>query len=256
MFEDEREKESTPMAANILLLTLIVFVAYTTQAMTGFGSVIIAVTLGSHLYPIEFLLPTVVPVDLLVNIYIVGKYRKDVDRELLVRRILPLMAVGLLIGIGIFQFVHGEPLKKTFGVLVTLLCGRELLGLLRSPGTAKALSRLKYSVSVLAAGITQGLFASGGPLVVYAVSRLNLQKGSFRSTLSALWLLTNSVLTLSYIMTGRLTAANLKFWALLAPAIVIGTVVGERLHDRVNEHLFRIVVFAILLLAGFSIVIF
>jgi len=243
------------MDVNLLLLTLIVFIAYTTQAMTGFGSVIISVTLGSHLYPIEFLLPTIVPVDLLVNIYIVGKYRKDVDRELLFRRILPLMGVGLLIGIGIFQFVHGELLKKTFGLLVTLLCGRELYGLLRSHGAAEALSRLKYAVSVLAAGITQGLFASGGPLVVYAVSRLNLQKGSFRSTLSALWLLTNSVLTLSYIATGRLGATNLRFWALLAPAIVIGTVIGERLHDRVNERLFRIVVFAILLVAGISIVI-
>jgi uncharacterized membrane protein YfcA len=243
------------MDPNILLLTLIVFLAYTTQAMTGFGSVIISVTLGSHLYPIEFLLPTIVPVDLLVNIYIVGKYRKDVDRGLLFRGILPLMGVGLLIGIGIFQFVHGELLKKTFGVLVTLLCGRELYGLLRSPDGAEALSRLKYGISVFAGGITQGLFASGGPLVVYAVSRLNLQKGTFRSTLSALWLLTNSVLTLSYIVTGRLTATNLTFWALLAPAIVIGTVIGERLHDRANEHLFRIVVFSILLVAGISIVV-
>jgi uncharacterized membrane protein YfcA len=213
------------------------------------------VTLGSHLYPIEFLLPTLVPADLLVNIYIVGKYRKDVDRELLFRRILPLMGAGLFIGIGIFQLVHGELLKKTFGIVVSLLCGRELYSLLRSPGVTKALSKMKYAASVFAAGITQGLFASGGPLVVYAVSRLGLRKGSFRSTLSALWLLTNSVLTLSYSATGLLSAANLKFWALLAPTIVIGTVIGERLHDRVNEHLFRVIVFAILLVAGISIVI-
>ena len=243
------------MDFSILLLTLVVLLAYITQAMTGFGSVIIAVTLGSHLYPIEFLLPTIVPADLLVNIYIVGKYRKDVDRVLLFRRILPLMGAGLLIGIGIFQFVHGTLLKKTFGLLVTLLCGRELYGLLRSHGTTRALSRVKYAASVLAAGITQGLFASGGPLVVYAVSRLHLRKGSFRSTLSALWLLTNSVLTLSYLATGLLTVANLRFWAWLAPAVVIGTMIGERLHDRVNEHIFRIIVFAILLVAGISLVI-
>jgi uncharacterized membrane protein YfcA len=243
------------MDISILLLTLIVLIAYITQAMTGFGSVIIAITLGSHLYPIEFLLPTIVPADLLVNIYIVGKYRQDVDRGLLFRRILPLMGAGLLIGIGLFQLVHGTLLKKTFGLFITLLCSRELYGLLQSPRTTRALSRFKYSMSVLAAGITQGLFASGGPLVVYAVSRLNLPKGSFRSTLSALWLLTNSVLTLSYIATGLLTPANLKFWAWLAPAVVVGTVIGERLHDRVNEHHFRIIVFAILLVAGISILI-
>jgi len=244
------------MDTSILFLTLIVLIAYITQAMTGFGSIIIAVTLGSHLYPIEFLLPTLVPADLLVNVYIVGKYRQDVDRELLARRILPLMGAGLLIGIGIFQFVHGALLRKTFGLLVTLLCSRELYGLLRSPGAAKALTRLQYAASVFAAGIAQGLFVSGGPLVVYAVGRLKLEKGSFRSTLSALWLLTNSVLTLSYIATGLLTVANLRFWASLAPAVVIGTIVGEKLHDRVNEHHFRIIVFAILLVAGVSVVAF
>jgi uncharacterized membrane protein YfcA len=244
------------MDTSTLFLTLIVLIAYITQAMTGFGSVIIAVTLGSHLYPIEFLLPTVVPADLLVNIYIVGKYRRDVDRGLLFRRIRPFMGAGLVIGMGVFQLVKGTLLKKIFGLVVTLLCSRELYGLLRSPKTAKALSRLKYAASVFAAGITQGLFASGGPLVVYAVSRLNLQKGNFRSTLSALWLLTNSILTLSYLATGLLTWTNLRFWAWLAPAVVIGTIIGERLHDRVNEHHFRIVVFAILLVAGVSVVVF
>ena len=243
------------MDTSVLCLAFIVLVAYTTQAMTGFGSVIIAVTLGSHLYPIEFLLATIVPIDLLVNVYIVVKYRKDVNRDLLFRRILPLMVAGVLIGIGIFQFVHGPLLKKTFGLVVTVLCSRELYSLLRSPGTQKALSRQKYAASVFAAGITQGLFASGGPLLVFAVGRLGLQKGSFRSTLSALWLLTNSVLTLSYLASGLVTGANLKFWAWLAPTIVFGTVIGESLHDRVNEHHFRIAVFAILLAAGLSIVV-
>jgi uncharacterized membrane protein YfcA len=37
---------------------------------------------------------------------------------------------------------------------------------------------------------------------------------------------------------------------------VIGTIVGERLHDRVNEHHFRIIVFGVLLVAGFSVLVF
>jgi hypothetical protein len=68
------------MVINFLWLAFYVLIAYTTQAMTGFGSVIIAVTLGSNLYPLEFLLPIMVPLDVLLNTYIVGKYRKTVDR--------------------------------------------------------------------------------------------------------------------------------------------------------------------------------
>ena len=119
------------MDINFLWLAFFVLVAYTTQAMTGFGSVIIAVTLGSNLYPIEFLLPIMVPLDILLNTYIVGRYRKTVDRTILFQRVLPLMAVGLLAGIAIFQFVQGPPLKKLFGLLITLLCARELYKLMR-----------------------------------------------------------------------------------------------------------------------------
>jgi uncharacterized membrane protein YfcA len=101
----------------------------------------------------------------------------------------------------------------------------------------------------------QGLFASGGPLLVYAVGRLGLRKADFRSSLSALWLMTNSVLTLSYIVTGRLTLTTLKLEAWLVLPIILGIVMGERLHDRINEHRFRVVVYLILLVAGVSIVV-
>ena len=243
------------MDVHILFLTLIVLLAYVTQAMTGFGSLIIVVTLGSHLYPIEFLLPVIVPLDILVNSYIVAKYAAAVDRPLLLYRIAPLVGIGLLTGIGIFQFVQGALLRRSFGVLVTLLCLRELSSLLRTSGTERTLSRMKYASSVLAAGVVQGLFASGGPLLVYAVGRLDLPKARFRSTLSALWLLTNSVLTLSYIATGRLTLTTSRLAVWLVLPIILGIVMGEKLHDHANEYLFRVVVYLILLAAGVSIVV-
>ncbi len=243
------------MDIHIFSLALIVLLAYITQAMTGFGSLIIVVTLGSHLYPIKFLLPVIVPLDILVNTYIVAKYAADVDRPLLFYRIVPLVGVGLLTGIAIFQFVQGALLKRSFGVLVTLLCLREIYSLLGTTAPQRALTRIKYAASVFSAGIVQGLFASGGPLLVYAVGRLGLPKARFRSTLAALWLMTNSVLTLSYIVTGRLTLATLKLEAWLVLPIILGIVMGERVHDRVNEHLFRVVVYLILLVAGISIVV-
>jgi hypothetical protein len=35
-------------------------------------------------------------------------------------------------------------------------------------------------------GIVQGIYVSGGPIIVYAAGRLNLAKAAFRSTLCAL----------------------------------------------------------------------
>ena len=103
--------------------------------------------------------------------------------------------------------------------------------------------------------MVQGVFASGGPLVVYAVSRFNLQKAVFRSTLSGLWLVTNVTLTISYILTGRFTMESLRFIGLLIPLILVGMALGERFHHRVNEHRFRVIVYVILIVAGLSVVV-
>ena len=62
------------MNSNLVWLALIVLISYSIQAMSGFGSTILALTLGVHLYPIEVLLPVLVPLDLLVNLYI-DEYR-------------------------------------------------------------------------------------------------------------------------------------------------------------------------------------
>ena len=243
------------MDSNFLWLASFVLIAYTTQAMTGFGSVIIAVTLGSHFYPLEILLPILVPLDVLLNSYIVTRYRKTVDKTILFRKIVPLMGLGLLVGIFIFQFVQGPLLKNLFGLLVTLLCLRELYRLYRSTELKRTLSRLKYTLSILSAGIVQGVFASGGPLIVYAVSKFHLPKANFRSTLASLWLLTNTTLTASYILTGRLTLESLRFIGLLIPLIGVGMVLGEKLHFHIDEHRFRILVYLILVVAGISILV-
>lgn len=243
------------MDPHFLWLAFVVFVANTVQAMTGFGSVIIAVTLGSRFYPIEILLPILVPMDILLNSYIAARYRAHVDGQVLFRRILPLMGLGLVVGIGVFQFVQGEALRRSFGLLVTLLSGREIFRLLRGSGAGGTISRLKYSLYVWAAGLVQGVFASGGPLVVYALSWMRLPKARFRATLAALWLLTNTTLTVSYVVTGRFTLESARTIATLLPLLAAGMIAGEKLHDRVDERGFRIAVFAILTIAGVSILV-
>jgi len=243
------------MDTHLLWLAAFVLVAYITQTMTGFGSLIIVITLGSHLYPVEFLLPVIVPVDICATAYIAARYSNRIDRDLLFRRILPFMGLGLAAGIFVFQFVHGLLLKRCLGLLVVFLCSRELYRMLRGRNDLRLLAPWKYTLTIVSAGVVQGIFASGGPLTVYAVSRFKLPKATFRSTLSALWFLTNTVLAASYLATGRLTTTTVRFTVLLVPFVLIGMVAGERLHHHVNEHHFRIAVFLILSIAGLSILV-
>lgn len=242
------------MGDNFLWLAGFVLLSFTAQAMSGFGSVIIAVTLGSRFYPLEVLLPVLVPLDVIVNSYIVARHRAHVDRPVLFKNIIPFMAIGLAVGFSVFYVLQGEPLKKMFGVFVTLLCVRELGRLLRNSDGPPPLSDLLSRLIILGSGIVQGMFASGGPLLVYAASRLDLTKSVFRSTLCALWLICNSALTLSYMATGRLTIDSIKMIAALFPVMIVGFFVGDRLHRHVNDRSFRIAVYIVLLGAGIALV--
>jgi len=243
------------MDSNIVWLVLIVLISFSIQAMSGFGSTIMALTLGVHLYPIEVLLPVLVPLDLLVNLYIVTRHHHHLDLSLLSRKIIPAMGVGLLAGIMVFHFIEGDILKKIFGILVIVLSSRELYRLFGSKQNHSILSNLKSSVYIIAAGFIHGIYASGGPLLIYAVGRLNLSKSVFRSTLGAVWLVFAIILTVFYIISGILTADSLKLLLILLPVIVIGIMLGEWLHHQIDEYRFKIFVFAVLVFAGLSIII-
>ena len=234
------------------ILGAIILLSYTTQAISGFGSIVIAVTLGAFLFDIAEMLPVLVPLNIVLNLWLVGKHARHIERKLLFWRILPIMGGGLLIGILIFEYVQGETLKQALAVLIVFLASLELLRVLSSrENTAlKLLNYIPIPVWILLSGITHGMYASGGPFLVYALGRLELSKAIFRATLVAVWLIFNGVLTVQYLFNGRI--GNFEWLQILiyTPLVILGIVIGEWAHHRVNERHFRILVFTLLLFAG------
>jgi hypothetical protein len=201
------------------------------------------------------LLPVLVPLDLLVNLFIVTRHHRFIQQSLMFRKILPAMGFGLILGIVIFHLFQGSILKKLFGLLVILLAGRELLRLFRHEIRHNIFSDLTSSIYIVGAGLIHGMYASGGPLLIYTLGKLNLTKSAFRSTLGAVWLIFSVILTASYIFGGIFTMDSLKYIGMLFPIIITGICFGEWLHHHINEDTFKIIVFAVLLLAGVAIVI-
>ena len=50
-----------------------ILLAYTLEAITGFGSIVIALSLGALLLPIEQLLPVLVPLNICMTGYLVSR---------------------------------------------------------------------------------------------------------------------------------------------------------------------------------------
>lgn len=228
----------------------VVTVAFTVEAALGFGATLLTVSLGALLVPIDHLLPAVVPLNLLLSAALTARTFRDLDRRVLFAEVLPLMAVGLPMGLFLFSALDPAWSQRLLGVLVFVL---GLSHLLPAAMVGRALPRPASAGLLILAGVVHGAFATGGPLVVYVLGR-RLDKHAFRATLSALWLLLNLVVVGSYVVAGRLDQNTAALAFPLAVGLVLGLVLGERLFARVPEPTFRAWVHGILSLAGLLLV--
>ena len=231
-----------------LLLGLFIFFAFTTEAMTGFGSIVIALSLGALVLPIPEILPVLVPLNIIMSSTLSWRHRHHIHWPTLWKLILPLMVLGTLSGYGLRPWLGEDSLRQGFGALVLWFSSRELWRMFK--GIEVRSHAMWWSRCwMFLAGITHGLFASGGPLLVYALSGLQLDKQRFRATLILVWLSLNSLLTVVFLLDGTLLPAAPKI-GLLAPVVVAAMLLGEWLHHRVNEERFRQAVFLVLWITG------
>ncbi|MCF8039590.1 MAG: sulfite exporter TauE/SafE family protein [Desulfohalobiaceae bacterium] len=242
------------MDPGITPLFLFSFFSYFATAFAGFGGMILPLALGAHFYSIPWMLPVLVPLTLVSNSYILIRYHRYVQIELLLKKIFPLMGIGLVIGIFLFDLVQGELLKTVFGVLVILLALRDLYQLYTASQERAPLSPGACRTYIFFAGVIQGLYACGGPLLVYVLNRLGLSKMVFRSTLSLVWVTMNTVLSIIYFSTGKADLTSLRYSLLLIPALACGLLAGDLLHGKIAERPFKTVVFVFLVAAGASII--
>ena len=236
------------------LVCLVVFVAFLIEAAMGFGATVVAVALGAFLIPIRELLPPFVALNLVLSSFLCIRYRHDIRWRLLLVQVVPLMALGMPLGIWLFGAGDENLLTGLFGAFVVVVSAVELCRMARpapisGPGD-RALNTGARWLLLLAGGAAHGAWATGGPMAVYVAGRELPDKGGFRSTLSCLWLILNGILMVSYATAGELCAGTATLMAWLAGSLALGLVIGVWLHERVNPRVFRVMVFALLLVAG------
>ncbi len=241
---------------SFLLLAACVFIAYTVEATAGFGSILIALTLGAQLLPVDELVPVLVPLSAGLAGFIAVRHRAHVDLPLLLRGILPFMVPGVVLGFCVFVSVPSEWLRRLLGVFVVGVAAVELWRAVRKrEENARPLGRVPFAAAMFGAGVSQGVLATGGPVLVYALGRLELPKARFRVTLALVWICLDTGLVASYLATRRLGGQNLLSVAFLVPVVVCALVFGEWLHHRLDEREFRNIVLVLLVGAGVALLV-
>ena len=227
-----------------IVVAIGVFIAFTIEAMTGFGSIVIALSIGALVMDIPVLVQWLVPLNILMTAPLVWRLRSHIAGSFLLTQVLPFMALGTLVGV----LLTGQlPELYSKGLFALLICWFALRSLAQMQATEH--SSATRGILVFSAGITHGLFASGGPLLVYACAKSGLDKTQFRATLLSVWLTLNGALTIWFVISGTLQQ-QASHILLLVPIVLVGALLGNFLHHKVSQQQFTRVVFSVLLVVG------
>lgn len=244
------------MTKDLLILAPTAFLAFGIEATVGFGATVLVVTTTALFLPIEVVLPLFIPANLALSTYLTSKYFRQIALGTLFLKVIPAMALGLPFGLALFNLENQSWLKRGFGIFVIVLAVIELIWSARSRNEEHEIGNRKplcprTEIPLLGlGGFIHGVYGSGGPIIVYVLSRRIVDKASFRATLAALWLIANLALIANYALTDRLGIATLSGSLALLVPLAAGLVVGEWLHRKVSLWGFRLGVHFVLLIGG------
>jgi len=237
-------------------LAAIAFVAYLIRAASGIGSALILVPLGALAVAALNAIVLSAFLDLASGAILLGLDReREIDGNW--RAYALAMGLGVVAGSLGLRSIPVGTIGKVLGAVTLLAAIWFLAG---RPGTrvdndgSGPPPRSWLSLGVcLVAGILGGISGmSGPPLAIYFGSRM--EKGTFRSVVTRLFMVEASLRVLLYFATGLVKAAMLPLLAVSVPAIIVGTFLGNHVFLRLRERWFGALVGLVLLGAGFSLI--
>lgn len=230
-----------------LVTSLVLVVAQVIYVLFGFGSGLTAVGSLALLFPE---IKDVVVLLLLVNLPAEVLVAWSARHALHWRPLLGI-AAGVVVGIplGARLLTRGDP-----GFVLTAL-GWFLVAVgvvfLRLPrGGRLQPPAWAAPPTGLVSGVLTGLFGTGGPPVIIWYHLSAADKTVFRGHLMTIFLLMTLVRVPAYVAEGLVTAPRLWSGLAVLPATLLGAWLGHRLHVRIGERLFQVLVCVLLVLLG------
>jgi len=234
----------------IIIASLIVVIGKTVKGLTGFASSPIIVPLLTLFLDIKFVVPAIATVTFFSGLMMFIMTRKNINKDEFIF-VLIFVIIGSFIGAQILANFDSIFLKKIFGIVIILFALRMLL--IAYKKVIKKIKRFWGAIAGFIGGISGGIFdINGPPIVIYMGHKL--KKESFRATITAIFFVDVIWRNILYVLNGVASFESFKFALFLLPALIIGILIGSKIHIKINEVLFRRVVAVVLFITGILLV--
>ena len=224
------------------------FVAYFIFGVSGFGSSIIAVPILVLFFPLQFVVPLMVILDLCAAIYLGGKSYQEADKKELAW-LFPFTLVGMIVGITLLLNAPQEPLLITLGIFAAANGLRVLVRKKSAP--LQVISRYWAILFGAVGGVFTALYATGGVIYASYLSMRLDQPARLRATMALAILVLVLMRLLFMLFTGLiLHLPVLAYGLVLIPCMIAGLWAGSKAHRSLSMHRMQQTYGLILLFAG------
>ena len=227
------------------LITAIISLAIFTQAVSGFGVSLVAMSLLVNVIGVREATPLVALVATTAELIILLYYRHAFNLKA-VTRLSGAAVVGIPIGLIYLQRVNVDVITAVLGIILVVYVFYALLG--------PALPYLKHPNWAYGFGFLGGLLGgayntSGPPVIVYGTCQ-RWPPAEFKSNLQGFFMLISSLAAIGHALSGNITAAVWQNYLYALPGIALGIVLGFSLDKRISPHHFRQFILILLLILG------
>ncbi len=223
---------------------------------TGIGGLsLLAVGLVSQLFPgqTKQVSGLILPLLIVGDVVAVGSYRRHIQWTFL-WKLFPWTAAGVLLGWLAMGRIDDRQARLLVGAIILAMVALHLWRR-RSPAQAPAGSQDGHGIGFAAtmgvlAGFTTLIANAAGPLMAIYLLAMRLPKMEFMGTGAVFFMILNWFKVPFMVDLGLITTDSIQFNLLLAPAVIVGAVVGRALLPRVDQRLFENLALGLSALAG------
>jgi len=238
--------------AQLVLLSAVTFVAALVQGAVGIGFALFVTPIFLTVFNSVIAVQVAIFITLVTALAILPKIYQHIPKPLLLRLIIG-NAIGALIGIEIYRLADVTSLKLGAGIIVTILAlyllatSKERKG----DGDAAPIGSLVIDIGI---GITTGIMTTTlgmtGPAIALYLTYLHATKQATRATIFGLFVFGYTFGLMSQAMLVGIEPTTWMWAIALSPAAYIGTLTGDKVSNKINPKVFRILILAVLILSG------
>lgn len=235
------------MPETVWIIALGAIVAGFVQGLSGFAFGLVAMSFWA--WTIEPQLAAVLVVFGALTGQVVGAL--SVRRGFRLPVLLPFLVGGLAgipIGTAILPMLDARLFKAILGLVLVVWCPVMLFS--RALPPVRFGGRVADGAAGLIGGVMAGLGGFSGPVPTLWCTLRQMDKDTQRTVIQNFNLATLAVTMATYLATGMVKAEMVPMFAIVAPAMLLPTLLGSRLYIGISEAAFRRLVLGLLTASG------